>query len=115
MKPAIIRAVLAPNTPPTRATIQVAIGLLGTLAADVAKDLAEAQRALGQRRRQHHDEILAEAVVQAESIAYITRWITTRTRASHGEDDFPLVITGLDDPESEGPPDTATSRTGNSQ
>lgn len=97
MKSHIIRAVLAPDTPATSATVRVALGLLATLASDVAKDLLEAQRALGQRRRQRHDDVLAEAVNQAESIAYTTRWILARLRAGRSEDHLPLVITGLDE------------------
>ncbi len=97
MRPSILRAVLAPDIPGTRATIGVALGLINTLSAGLAKDLASAQQSLGQRRRQQHDEILAEAVSQAESLAYVARWISTRIRPAKSGDDEPVVITGLDD------------------
>ncbi len=99
MKSHIIRAVLATETPATSATMSVALGLLNTLALDVAKELQDAQRALGQRRRQRHDDVLAEAVLQAESIAYVARWISSRLRAARHDEHLPVVITGLDEQE----------------
>jgi len=99
MKPTLIRAVLDPDTKATPATIRVAIGLLGTLSSDVAKDLSEARKALGQRRRQRHDEILENAVIEAESIAYIARWVLSHCRAEISDDHLPVVITGLEEGE----------------
>jgi len=97
MRSSIIRTVLAPEIPGTPATIGVALGLIGTLAADIAKDLAGAQQALGQRRRQQHDEVLTEALEQAESLAYVARWIAVRVRPSKANVELPIVMLDLDD------------------
>lgn len=96
MRPSIIRTVLAQNISGTPATISVALGLMGTLSTDIAKDLTAAQRSLGQRRRQQHDEVLGEVVIQAESLAYVARWIADRVRPARGGDELPIVITDLD-------------------
>lgn len=97
MRPTIIRTILAPDMPGTPATIGVALGLINTLATDVAKDLTTAQQALGQRRRHQHDQVLADSIIQSESLAYVARWLGARVRPARASDDLPIVITDLHD------------------
>jgi hypothetical protein len=97
MRPTIIRTILSPDIPGNAATIGVALGLINTLSTEIAKDLTEAQHALGQRRRPEHDRVLAETVTQAESLAYVARWVGARLRAAKINDEMPVVITGLPD------------------
>ena len=95
MRPTLIKTILSADIPGSPATVGVALGLINTLSVDLGKDLAAAQQALGHRRRQQHDKVLAETIIQAESLAYVARWLGSRIRPAKIGDELPVVITGL--------------------